>query len=315
MAVYRCPRRVAVEEPTRVGRRITGQRSVEQDPDAERREARLVGREGVRDESGWDLLEFPPRAEDSDHRARRARPARPSCAAPRARPSATAPTSGARGVTPTPAPAAPGSRRRPAPRARIDSSRHPLSRFNHSRPATGEVPVSPRELGLGRIRVRHDRHAAKPQHVLDHRRRFPTERIRSGRHVERHQVAAVGADLDGVDAEHAVDVGGRQLAGRVAVVGHDHELQSRARRRGRNRLARLRAVGPGAVDVKRAGDGSRPDRRRPRLRTRSPGEAAASPPAKEKRRPERPPSVLLLCLSLNGVTRVGASRRWRSHHR
>ena len=123
------------------------------------------------------------------------------------------------------------------------------------------APVFPGELGLGRIGVRRDRHAAEPQHVFHDSRRFASERIRRGGHVERDQVAAVGADLDGVDAEHAVQVRGRIGRARgIAVVGDHHELQSGARRRRGDRLAVAGAVGPGAVHVKRAGDGSRADR-------------------------------------------------------
>ena len=51
--------------------------------------------------------------------------------------------------------------------------------------------------------MRDDAEAAEPLDVLDDVARLPAERIRRGRHVEREVVAAGGADLDAVEAQHA----------------------------------------------------------------------------------------------------------------
>ena len=62
----------------------------------------------------------------------------------------------------------------------------------------------------------------------------------------RHVVPAVGADLDGVEAEHAVDVSGRsRLPRRVAVIGEDDELEAGAGggRRNRRRAWPCRRIG------------------------------------------------------------------------
>ena len=65
-------------------------------------------------------------------------------------------------------------------------------------------------------------------------------------------------DLDRVEAKHAVQIGGWiGRAGGIAMVGDHHELQPGASRRRGNRVAVARSVGPGAVHVKRAGDGAR----------------------------------------------------------
>ena len=93
--------------------------------------------------------------------------------------------------------------------------------------------------------------------VVDDVARLAGQRVRGGRHVEREQMAAGGADLDRVDAQDAVAVRGRLgLRGRIAMVGDDDELQSGLRRRGRDVVDAAVAVGPIGVDVEHARDGA-----------------------------------------------------------
>ena len=102
--------------------------------------------------------------------------------------------------------------------------------------------------------MRGDAEPAEPGDVLRDRVRVAAERIRRLLHAERDVVTVVGADFDAVDAQHAVKIF-RRRGGRVAVamVGEDRELQSRACRRARDRIAVERAVGSSGVNVIRAG--------------------------------------------------------------
>jgi hypothetical protein len=92
--------------------------------------------------------------------------------------------------------------------------------------------------------------ATQPRHVFDNGRRRTAERIRSRGHVERDVMPLVGADLDGVDAQHAVYVGrriGRTRA--VAMVGEDDEAQPGARGSLRDAVLISRAVRARRVNV------------------------------------------------------------------
>src|SRR5678815_1359591 len=91
--------------------------------------------------------------------------------------------------------------------------------------------------------MRGDGDAAKSVDVLYDVTRVTGERVRRFRKSEREQVAVSGTDLDGVNVEHPVAIV-RQIgrARRVAVVGHDHELQAGARGRSQYLVDRSGAV-------------------------------------------------------------------------
>ena len=98
--------------------------------------------------------------------------------------------------------------------------------------------------------MRGDAESAEPADVFDDVARLAGERIRRRRHVERDVVAAVGADLDAVEAQHAGPI--RRRIGRaraVAVVGEDDELQAGAGGSGRDLVGPAQAVGSVGVDV------------------------------------------------------------------
>ena len=103
--------------------------------------------------------------------------------------------------------------------------------------------------------MRHDAEAAEPLHVLDDVARFPAERIRRRRHVDRDVVAAGRADLDAVQAQHAGSVRRRIGHARgVAVVGEDDELQARPRGGRGDLVGAAQAVRSVRVDVQDAGN-------------------------------------------------------------
>ena len=103
--------------------------------------------------------------------------------------------------------------------------------------------------------MRGDAEPAEPADVLDDVARLAAERIRRGRHVERDVVAAVGADLDAVEAQDAGAIGRRIGRARaVAVIGEDDELQAGAGGRRGDLVGRAPAVGSVGVDVERAGN-------------------------------------------------------------
>ena len=71
-------------------------------------------------------------------------------------------------------------------------------------------------------------------------------------------MAVLGADLNGVDDEHSLPIrGGLRPPGAVAVIGHDHEFQSGARRRGGDIVDRSGAIRAACVDVHDAAGASR----------------------------------------------------------
>jgi hypothetical protein len=78
---------------------------------------------------------------------------------------------------------------------------------------------------------------AEPSNICDNPRAVPTQRIRRWPRANRNVVPAVGADLDTVNAQHAVDVLGTIRRPRaVAMIGEDDEVQTgrpRGRRYGR----------------------------------------------------------------------------------
>ena len=111
--------------------------------------------------------------------------------------------------------------------------------------------------------MRGDAESAEPPHVLDDVARLAAERIRRRRHVERDVVAAVRADLDAVEAQHARSIRRRiGRARRVAVVGEDDELQAGARGGRGDLVGAAQAVGSIGVDVEDAGDRAVGRRRR-----------------------------------------------------
>ncbi len=110
--------------------------------------------------------------------------------------------------------------------------------------------------------MRGNAEAAQPPYVFDHRRGLATERIGRSTHVQRNVVTPVRADLDAIEAQHAIGVGRRILLPRaVAVIREDHEAQAGRGGGRRDLVAAVDAIGNGAVDVKRARDGSRGDDR------------------------------------------------------
>jgi hypothetical protein len=92
--------------------------------------------------------------------------------------------------------------------------------------------------------VRDNAEAPKPRHVFDDGRRLAAQRVGRRAHPERDVMAPIRADLDAVDAENAGQVL-RRIGGRcpVGMVGQDEELQTRARRGGRNGRLVRRSVG------------------------------------------------------------------------
>ena len=105
--------------------------------------------------------------------------------------------------------------------------------------------------------MRGDAEAAETVNVLGNRLAGTAQGIRRTRHVERHIVPIVGADLHGVEHQHAIDVLGRIGRTRgVAVIGEDDELQSGARRgRGHGCLVAM-AVRSRSVHVIRPAHGA-----------------------------------------------------------
>ena len=76
--------------------------------------------------------------------------------------------------------------------------RRSATRGRPARPSSRSTPAPP-----GGVRVRDDAEAAEATDVFRDRRGLPAEPIRRGRQPERDVVAAVRADFDGVDAQHA----------------------------------------------------------------------------------------------------------------
>ena len=120
----------------------------------------------------------------------------------------------------------------------------PLQRVNR------RVPLVPAQLPFRGIRVGGDAEASQPRDVLDHIASFASERVRRRRQAERGVVAAGGADLHRLYAQHSADVPRRRHgAERVPVVGQDHEPQARAGSGGGDLLHRAGAVGELRMDV------------------------------------------------------------------
>src|SRR5262249_3072741 len=92
---------------------------------------------------------------------------------------------------------------------------------------------------------------AEPSHVLDHIARLAGEAIRRRAwQPERNVVSTGSADLDGVNAEDAGSIRGRQRrACAVAVIRQDDELEPGARRGGGDFIGGAGAVRGGGVDV------------------------------------------------------------------
>ena len=84
-------------------------------------------------------------------------------------------------------------------------------------------PIRPRKCCLQRIGMGSDTESAKALHVLDDGRGFPTEAIGHGREIEGDIVPAVRADLDAVDAQHAVDVSRRIGLSRSITMFSEHD--------------------------------------------------------------------------------------------
>ena len=134
-------------------------------------------------------------------------------------------------ASPAPGPAARDSRAPRAPGAArvfvapLAVGVQPLDAVDGARPVASSAAPASASRGARRPQ------AAEPRDVLDDRRGSPPSGYGARRHVERDVVPAVRADLDGVEAQHAVEVGGRIGRARaVAVVGEDDELQAGARR-------------------------------------------------------------------------------------
>ena len=131
-----------------------------------------------------------------------------------------------------------------APRLPQHSSRHSLSAFSHSRPSNGASQSLQRSSGLGDPGCAAMPNAAEPVHVFDRRRAAcPPSGYGVGGRPSATKWPPLGADLDGVDAQHARSIRRRLRRARaVAVIGEDDELQSGARGRGRDLVDRAAAV-------------------------------------------------------------------------
>jgi hypothetical protein len=111
--------------------------------------------------------------------------------------------------------------------------------------------------------MRSYRNSAEPVHVVDNVTAFPAERIRRLRQAECDQMPVDGADLHTVDVQHAVPVIGQIGRSRpIAMVGDDHELQTRRRRGTRHVVDRSSAIGTIRVDMNDTADGCSHSRRR-----------------------------------------------------
>ena len=152
-----------------------------------------------------------------------------------------------RGAGPQPVPEPGAEQRSPALVAPFAVAVQPLD------PVDRCVRIGPAERTFRRIGVSGNAESSQPRDVFDDGLRGAAERIRRAGHVDRHVVAVVGADLDGVEHEDAVEVLGRiRRPRRVAVVGEDDELQIGARRGGRDFTRVAVPVRSGGVDVIRA---------------------------------------------------------------
>jgi hypothetical protein len=101
-----------------------------------------------------------------------------------------------------------------------------------------------------------DPEASEPMDVLEHIARFASQAVRRLRQAERNQMAVRGADLDGVDEQHAVHVTRRiGRARRVAVIGEHDEVEAGAMSGTGNPLGCAGAVGSHGVHVNRAPGG------------------------------------------------------------
>ncbi len=120
-----------------------------------------------------------------------------------------------------------------------------------------DVPVAPRQLLPGGVRVRDDPEPAQAANIFGHRRGLAAEAIRRLRQPDSQVVAGVGADLNGVQTEHAAGIRRRYRGTRrISVIGEHDELEASAGRGRGNRGAGRRAVGIRAMDVDGAGEGS-----------------------------------------------------------
>ncbi len=143
-----------------------------------------------------------------------------------------------------------------------------------------------------------DAEPAEPLDVFDNVLCIPAQGIRGCRHIEGNVVAAVGADLDSVEAQHPVQVGRRiRRPRRVAMIGDDDELKSGARGGRRNRVAIADAVGARTMNVERASDGATANAfidgtRRLRRSRRQRGENKNKNGGQNGRRPRQRPAHL-----------------------
>jgi len=91
------------------------------------------------------------------------------------------------------------------------------------------VPGVPAQLGFGGIRMGDHAESAEPLHVFDDVARFPAQWIRRLRKADGDVMAALRAQLDPIEDEHAGTILWRVgLARAVAVIGEDDEVQTGA---------------------------------------------------------------------------------------
>ena len=113
-----------------------------------------------------------------------------------------------------------------------------------------ERPSRPTPAPPRMIRMCGDAKPAETADVLDDCGRFTAKGIRGRLRIERDVVAAVCADFDGIEAEHAAQVDGRiRRLSTVAMVAENGELQAGASRRSRDVRLRSGSVRARCVNV------------------------------------------------------------------
>ena len=98
--------------------------------------------------------------------------------------------------------------------------------------------------------MRGESKASQTLHVFRHVPRLTGQRKRCAQ-TDRRIVAAIGADLDAVEAQHTRPIGwGVRCPRAVAVIGKDHELKTTRRGGGSDLVERTRPIRSNRVDVK-----------------------------------------------------------------
>ena len=134
-----------------------------------------------------------------------------------------------------------------------DSSRHSLSTLSHSRPSTAAFQSRHCNSAFGESGCAAIPKPPRRWTSSSTSRASPASRYGACGNPQRDEMAIIGADFHGVDEQHAVHVARRiGRAGRVAVIGEHHEVESGAMSGAGNPLGRAGAVGSHGVHVNRA---------------------------------------------------------------